>query len=114
MAWKVNELEPGGQKAIVELEGVIDSTNLEDFFAFINSVFKRGINRMVLDMEFTSYLSSGGLSVIIDAFRRAEKEGGKLVIARISDLVKDLFDVVQFEKIIEFYDDLDEAVAAIR
>jgi len=113
MAWRVEELEPGGSKAIVELAGVIDSTNLEDFFAFINSVFKQGINRIVLDMEYTSYLSSGGFSVIIDAYRRAEKEGGKLVIARVSDLVKDLFDVVQFERIIEFYSDIDEAVAAV-
>jgi anti-sigma B factor antagonist len=113
MAWRVNELEPESGKAVVELEGVVDSTNLEEFFAFINSVFKQGIKRIVLDMEYTGYLSSGGLSVIIDAYRRAEKEGGKLVIARASDLVSDLFEVVQFEKIIEFYADLDEAVAAI-
>ncbi|RJP35636.1 MAG: anti-sigma factor antagonist [Actinobacteria bacterium] len=113
MAWRVNEIEPGSAKAVVELEGIVDSTNLEDFFAFINSVFKQGFNRIVLDMEFTSYLSSGGLSVIIDAYERAAKEGGKLVIARVSDVVQDLFGVVQFDQIIEFYADLDEAIAAI-
>jgi anti-anti-sigma factor len=113
MAWRVNEIEPGSGRAIVELEGVVDSTNLEDFFAFLGAVFKQGINRIVLDMEYTSYLSSGGLSVIIDAYRRAEKEGGKMVIARASDLVSDLFEVVQFESIIEFYEGLEEAIAAI-
>jgi anti-sigma B factor antagonist len=113
MAWRVNEIEPGSGKAVVELEGIVDATNLEDFFAFISAVFKQGHNRVVLDMEYTSYLSSGGLSVIIDAYRRAEKEGGKLVIARASDLVNELFGVVQFERIIEFYEDLDEAIAAV-
>lgn len=113
MAWRVNELEPGSGKAVVELEGVVDTTNLEEFFAFINLVFKQGINRIVLDMEYTSYLSSGGLSVIIDAYKRADKEGGKLVVARASELVSELFAVVQFEKIIEFYASLEEAVAAI-
>ncbi len=113
MAWKVEEVEPGSGKAVVELGGVIDSTNLEEFFAFVKSFFKQGINRIVLDMEYTSYISSGGLSVIIDAYRRAEKEGGKLVIARASELVSDLFEVVQFGKIIEFYSDLDEALAAV-
>lgn len=113
MAWRVSELEPGSGKAVVELEGVVDSTNLEEFFAFINLVFKQGINRIVLDMEYTSYLSSGGLSVIIDAHRRAEKEGGKLVVARASELVSDLFEVVQFERIIEFYGDLEKALSAV-
>jgi anti-sigma B factor antagonist len=113
MAWRVNEIEPGSGKAVVELEGVVDSTNLEEFFAFINLIFKQGINRIVLDMEYTSYLSSGGLSVIIDAYKRADKEGGKLVIARASEVVSELFEVVQFEKIIEFYADLEEAIAAI-
>lgn len=113
MAWRVNELEPGGGKAVVELEGVVDSTNLEEFFAFINLVFKQGVNRIVLDLEYTSYISSGGLSVIIDAYKRAQKEGGKLVIARASEMVSELFEVVQFEKIIEFYPDLEEAIAAV-
>ena len=113
MAWRVNELEPGGGKAVVELEGVVDSTNLEEFFAFINLVFKQGVNRIVLDLEYTSYVSSGGLSVIIDAYKRAQKEGGKLVIARASEMVSELFEVVQFEKIIEFYPDLEEAIAAV-
>ena len=113
MAWRVNELEPGSGKAIVMLEGIVDSTNLDEFFAFIKSVFKRGISRIVLDMEYASYISSGGLSVIIDAYRRAEKEGGKLVIARASDMISELFEVVQFEKIIEFYDDLDTAADSV-
>jgi anti-sigma B factor antagonist len=113
MAWRVNEVGPGSEKAVVELEGVVDSTNLEDFFAFINSVFKQGFERIVLDMEFASYLSSGGLSVVIDAYKKADSEGGKLVIARASDTVKDLFGIVQFDKIIEFYENLDEAIDAV-
>jgi anti-anti-sigma factor len=113
MVWRVNEIETESPKAVVEVGGVVDSTNLEDFFSFINAVFKRGFNRIVLDMEYTSYLSSGGLSVIIDAYKRADKEGGKLVIARASELVRDLFEVVQFGKIIEFYGDLDEAIATL-
>jgi anti-anti-sigma factor len=113
MAWRVNELEPGSGKAVIELEGVVDTTNLEEFFAFINLVFKQGINRIVLDMQYASYFSSGGLSVIIDAYKRAEKQGGKLVVARASEMVSELFEVAQFEKIIEFYPDLEEAIAAI-
>lgn len=113
MAWKVSEIGGEGTKAVLVLEGVVDSTNLEDFFAFINSAFKRGIKSMVLDLENASYLSSGALSVIVDAFKKADREGGKLVVARATPIVKDLFEVVQFERILEFYDDLDDAIAAL-
>ena len=113
MAWRVREIGDSGDKAVVELEGVVDSTNVEEFFGFINSVFKQGITRIVLDLEFTGYLSSGALSVIADAYNKAKKEGGKLVIARTTEMVNELFEVVQFSKMIEFYDDLDAAIEAV-
>jgi anti-anti-sigma factor len=113
MAWRVREIGDSKDKAILELEGVVDSTNVEDFLVFINSIFKQGINRIVLDLEFTGYLSSGALSVIADAYNKADKVGGKLVIARASDMVSDLFSVVQFKKIMEFYEDLDAAIDAV-
>jgi anti-sigma B factor antagonist len=113
MAWRVNGIGEGGSKAVVELDGIVDSTNLEEFFAFVNSVFKQGFNRIILDLEYTSYISSGGLSVIVDAYKRAEKEGGKLVIARPPDVIRDLLEVAQFEKIIDLYPSLDEALEAV-
>jgi anti-sigma B factor antagonist len=113
MAWRVNGIGEGGSKAVVELDGIVDSTNLEEFFAFVNSVFKQGFNRIILDLEYTSYISSGGLSVIVDAYKRAEKEGGKLVIARPPDVIRDLLEVALFEKIIDLYPSLDEALEAV-
>ncbi len=113
MAWRVREVEGGGSKAVIELEGVVDSTNLEDFFSFINSVLKQGKKCIVLDLENTSYISSGGISVIIDACRKAEQEGGKLVLAQASDMVRELFRLVQFDRMGELYDSIEGAIAAI-
>ncbi len=112
MAWEIEESE-GGAIAVVHLDGVVDSTNVEDFFALINSLLKRNVYRIVLDMGNTSYLSSGGLSVIVDAFKKAEKAGGRLVIARASEMIADLFDVVQIGKIMSFYPTVEEALQAV-
>ncbi len=112
MAWKIEALQDEG-KGIVEIAGVVDSTNVEDFFTFLTSVYKSGIIRIILDLKNTSYLSSAGLSVIMDTFNKAQRDGGKLVIARASHMVKDLFRLVQFVKIMEFYDNLNDAINAI-
>lgn len=112
MAWEIEESEDGA-KVVVHLDGVVDSTNVEEFFALVNSLFKRKVYRIVLDMGNTSYISSGGLSVIVDAYRKAEKAGGKLAIARASEMVCDLFEVVQIGKILPFYPTVDEALREV-
>ncbi|MBC7247979.1 MAG: STAS domain-containing protein [Actinobacteria bacterium] len=112
MIWETEERE-GGAKVVVHLDGVVDSTNVEDFFALINSLLKRPVCRIVLDMENTSYLSSGGLSVIVDAYKKAEKAGGSLVIARASETIADLFEVVQIGKIIPFYPTVEDALRGV-
>jgi anti-anti-sigma factor len=111
MAWKIKELEDG--EGVVEVQGVVDSTNVDEFFAFLRGVYKGGMTRIVLDLEKTNYISSAGLSVIVDTYKKAEREGGKLVIARASDTISELFQLVQFEKIMEFYDNLQDAIGAI-
>lgn len=111
MPWKAKELEEGS-KVIVELSGVVDSTNVEEFFSFMSGVLKRGAKFIVLDMEGTSYLSSGGLSVIVDVHKKVQGEGGKLVIARASELIADLLDVAQISKVIEIYGDVEQALQA--
>jgi anti-anti-sigma factor len=86
---------------------------VEEFFALVNALFKSRVYRIVQDMENTSYLSSGGLSVIVDAYKKAEKAGGGLAIARASDMVSDLFEAVQIVKIIPFYPTVEEALRAV-
>ncbi len=98
------------QVTVIEVDGVIDSTNLEGFFKQVSAVFKGGANNIIMDLSHTTYISSGGLSVIADAFKKAGEHGGKLVIACASESIRELFKVIRFDRIIEFYPDLDSAL----
>lgn len=97
---------------LFEVEGVVDSVNVTDFFQFVNKLFKDGARMLVMDLSWTNYLSSGALSVIADAFKKAESLGGGMVICGASDSVKELFSVVQFDRIFDFYPDITTAVAS--
>lgn len=97
---------------LLEVEGVIDSVNVTDFFQCVNKLFKDGKVQVVMDMARASYLSSGALSVIADAFKKAKGMGGKLVICGVSESIRELFTVVQFDRIFEFYEDVPSAVAS--
>ena len=97
---------------LLEVEGVVDSVNVTDFFQFVNKLFKDGTRMLVMDLSWANYLSSGALSVIADAFKKAESLGGGVVISNASDSLKELFSVVQFDRIFNFYPDITSAVAS--
>jgi anti-anti-sigma factor len=104
--------EENDEVTLLEVEGVIDSVNVTDFFQCVNKLFKEDRLLIVMDMARASYLSSGALSVIADAFKKAKGMGGKLVLCGVPESLKELFSVVQFDRIFEFYDDLPSAVAS--
>ncbi len=110
MKIEVKDIGEDRQVTIMEMDGVIDSTNLEEFFKKVSMVFKGGAINIIMDLSHTSYISSGGLSVITDAFKKAGDRGGKLVISCASESVRELFRVIRFDRVIEFYQDLDSAI----
>ncbi len=110
MAWSAEPLASLKDAFLARVEGVVDSTNVEDFFSLLNAAFKKGARAIIVDLSELSYISSGGLSVLVDAFKKAVRAGGTLVIFGVNDLVKESFEAVSLEKMIPFASDLDEAL----
>ncbi len=108
--------EPDGQPGTVvaKVEGVVDSATLEDFFRAISGIFTGGTKNVVLDVSHMSFISSGGLSVLQDAHKKAESRGGKVLIAGVNEQIRELFEVVGFHKIFPLYRDLDAALEDLR
>lgn len=105
MRIKTSRLEEPEGTSVVRVEGVIDSVNVTDFFQTLNRLFKEGTKNLVIDLSEATYLSSGALSVIADAYRRAEGCGGKVLLSGVSERLMELFGVVQFDRLLEFYPD---------
>ena len=67
-----------GSELLYELEGSIDSTTAPQLDKEINESLK-GIESLILDFTKVDYISSGGLRVLLVAFRAMAKQG-KMVI----------------------------------
>ena len=111
---KMESYPAGGNPEITvfAVDGVVDSVNVTSFFQAITKLFNEGSTKVVLDLSQVNYLSSGALSVIADAFRKADSLGGRMVICAVKESVHDLFLVVQFDRIIDFYRSIDTAVSS--
>lgn len=110
MAWNIEGLRQLPSAALARVEGVVDSTNVEDFFTFLNKAFKEGKKILILDLSGLSYISSGGLSVIVDAYKKAVKAGGTLLLVGVTDIIKESFEAVRLEKVLPFAETLEEAI----
>ena len=72
------------------IKGHINSDNSEKLEKVLQKALGDGINNIVLNMIFVSFLSSAGIKVILKAYQDAHKAGGTLGIEKPSQNVKNV------------------------
>jgi len=106
----VSKVGDMGEIAIVKVSGVVDSETVELFGETVEGVFKEDCYNIVLDIDGLTYINTAGLSIIADTYKKSTQNRGALKILRAGDAIKELLDVVRFTKIIDIYEDEEEAV----
>src|SRR5437016_742168 len=89
--------------AVIGLAGKLDATNAPELQSRLLSLIDGGDTKMVLDFTQLDYVSSAGLRVFLMTAQRMEEVDGKLGIAGIQELIKDVFDMAGFDDMFEFY-----------
>ena len=77
----------------------------------ISGVFASQKYRIILDFSQVPYMSSAGAGVFISARERALAHNGNLVILNPSTNVRELFDVLGLEHILNVVDSMESALA---
>lgn len=103
-----------GEIAMVKVAGVVDSETVEAFGETVEGVFKEDCYNIVLDIEGLTYINTAGLSIIADAYKKSTQNKGGLKILRAGDAIRELLDVVRFTKIIDIYEDEEEATGSFK
>ncbi len=90
--------------------GRMDSNTAPDIAALLDSQLDAGRTRLVIDMSGINYISTSGLKVLINAWRRArESQDGNVVLADLSAHVFEVFETVGFDQVFDIYETVDEA-----
>ncbi len=99
---------------VIKVSGVIDSETVDSFAETLDRVFAEGCYNILLDIEGLTYVNTAGLSTIADAFKKCTQNRGRLKILKAGDPIRELLDVVRFTKIIDLYEDEEEALASFK
>jgi anti-sigma B factor antagonist len=90
----------------------IDITNAASLRAALLEAAARGRGAMVADMSRTQFCDSAGLSVLVRAHKRAQAEGGELLLVVPATSVLRIFAITGIDRMIPNFSSLEDALAA--
>ena len=91
--------EENGKEVVIFIEGKMDTNSspqvTEEVSRFIGSV-----DKIILDLENLSYISSAGLRVFVVADQEMISNGGELVVRNVSRDIMDIFEMTGFDSML--------------
>jgi|SRR5215831_20222990 len=98
--------------AVVTAPAEIDIANAGRLAIELDAAVRPGVTALVIDMTFTTFCDSQGLSVIAQTRRRAEAEGVDLRLVTPSPQVRSILAVTELDTVVHVYQRLEDALCA--
>jgi anti-anti-sigma factor len=98
---------------VVLATGRLDASSGPLLEAALNKQVDAGHARLVVDMSSVSYISSGGLKVLISAWRATQKLGGTLILVGLTSRVRKVFEIAGFDTLFTIAASVEDAAATI-
>ena len=108
-------VEHKNETVVVAPVGRIDHASADAFATALQPHLERSLTDgalLVLDMNGVDYISSVGLRALMLAGKEAEARSGRIAIARLTPLVREVFAISRFDLLFDVYESIEEAVAA--
>jgi len=91
-------------------EGRIDWSSLSEFSSALNRSIQEGAKKVLIDFSQTDYMSSAGLRALTDLLKQMEEAGGEIALCSLNESLKELFRIVNFDKVFTIYENEFEAL----
>ena len=98
---------------IVSVSGRMDAVTATDFENALTEFISQGNSSLVIDFSDLDYISSAGLRSILGTAKKMKGMEGKLFLANLKEVVKEVFDISGFSAIIPIYDSVETALEAM-
>ncbi|MCT4592112.1 MAG: STAS domain-containing protein [Candidatus Gracilibacteria bacterium] len=106
---------PDDRVILVEVFGHLDEANVDKVAQEFYDVLKNSMEgtSFIFDFHEVEFINSKGIGYFLDFYRKISEHRGKMALARLSENVLDILEVVGITKIIGVHFTLDEAKLAI-
>ena len=98
--------------SLLRVSGYVDTTTSPDLERRLQALLREKRYHVVVDLTRVEYISSAGWGIFISEIREIREHGGDLKLAGMIPDVREVFDLLEFENILQSYPDADLAVAS--
>ena len=96
--------------SVISVQGYVDTTTSSELEESLKRLLRKGRYDIVIDLKEVSYISSAGWGIFISEIKEIRENGGDLKLAAMTGDVYEVFELLEFQTILESYDSVDEAV----
>ncbi|SFM27375.1 STAS domain-containing protein [Rugamonas rubra] len=104
-----------GRVLVLTPAGRVDQAHVDDFQLALAG-FLPGCTAgtaLLLDLSKVDFISSIGLRALMLAIRQIKAQGGRMALAALSPLVREVFSISRFDMLFEIFPDRAGALAAL-
>ncbi|HHL72202.1 MAG TPA: anti-sigma factor antagonist [Bacteroidetes bacterium] len=96
--------------ALIRARGYLDTQTCGAMRVKIAEIMQEGFLQMIVDMGQVNYVSSAGWGVFVGEIKAIRDSGGDLKIVQMLPEVYDIFEMLEFNRILDCYDCIEEAI----
>jgi anti-anti-sigma factor len=104
------ETRPGA--SIVHVKGDVTASCVDPMRQAVAGAIASKTPRLVIDLSGTTFLSSPGLAVLVQAMQLVKRGGGTLVLAGPNDRVRGIFEIARLTDVFTIVPTLEAALGA--
>lgn len=95
---------------LISISGYVDTTTCQELAKVLQDLVQKGNQFIVADLRGVTYISSAGWGVFVGEIKKIRDNGGDLKIVQMSPEVYEVFEMLEFNRIINYCDSIEEAV----
>jgi anti-anti-sigma factor len=92
----------------------IDIDNSKDLWIYFKTLISGGARKIFVDLKNVEYIDSSGIGILINSAKMIRKQKGDIVLANVSEEVRNIFKVISLDEFIKIYNSEVEAINSFR
>ena len=102
-----------GDIQVLELSGELDYHSSPELREKLTELTTKQAPKILVDLSGVDYMDSSGIATFVEAFQKAKRYQGRLVLAALTATVRGVFEIAKLDSIFEITATVPEAVACL-
>ena len=95
---------------VIEVRGRLDSKSTAELEQKVLGLLDSDTQNLLVDMADLDYINSSGLRVLVMAYQRLKKSGGKLAISGTKDYIMEVFEIAGYHRLFNLFPNQEAAL----